>query len=173
MLIAHYSLKETFGCFRVMVLLLNIYKNYRKIDSVFCLEMWQQNFFFGQYDYGVIIENIFLFAMFKTCSAHFIKFVCTLKICLFPSLISCTSTCLPNLVSFITKIVSTQHPLTSTCIINASWITCRTASDQEKIFLRAVVAEFQRCGLEEAEFAKIYIQHSALCRIDGKFIVGN
>lgn len=132
------------------------------------------NFFFGQYDYGVIIENIFSFAMFKTCSAHFIKFVCTLEICLFPSLISCTSTCLPNLVSFITKIVSTQHLLTSTCIINAvcTCITCRTASDQEKIFLRAVVAEFQSCGLEEAEFAKIYIQHTALCRIDGKCIVG-
>lgn len=46
-------------------------------------------------------------------------------------------------------------------------VAMRTASDQEKIFLRAVVAEFQRCGLEEAEFAKIYIQHTALCRIDG------
>lgn len=45
--------------------------------------------------------------MFKTCSAHFIKFVCTLKICLFPSRISCTGTCLPNF--FFTKIVSTQH----------------------------------------------------------------
>nr|XP_022316205.1 uncharacterized protein LOC111119919 [Crassostrea virginica] len=46
-------------------------------------------------------------------------------------------------------------------------VAMRTASDQEKIFLRAVVAEFQRCGLEEAEFAKIYVQHTALCRIDG------
>lgn len=51
----------------------------------------------------------------------------------------------------------------------ATYIISRTASDQEKIFLRAVVAEFQRCGLEEAEFAKIYVQHTALCRIDGQF----
>ncbi|XP_062589719.1 uncharacterized protein LOC134251344 [Saccostrea cucullata] len=46
-------------------------------------------------------------------------------------------------------------------------VAMRTASDQEKIFLRAVVAEFQRCGLEEAEFCRIYTQHAALCRIDG------
>ncbi|WAR24455.1 ORC1-like protein [Mya arenaria] len=41
------------------------------------------------------------------------------------------------------------------------------ASDQEKIFLRAVVAEFQRLGLEEAEFSKLFDQHVSLCRLEG------
>ena len=47
----------------------------------------------------------------------------------------------------------------------------RNTSSQEKIFLRAIVAEFQRLGLEEAEFSKIYTQHIALCRFEGNFYV--
>ena len=46
----------------------------------------------------------------------------------------------------------------------------RNCSDQEKIFLRAVVAEFQRLGLEEAEFSRIFTQHLALCRFEGKVL---
>jgi len=44
----------------------------------------------------------------------------------------------------------------------------RNASEQEKIFLRAVVAEFQRLGLEEAEFSRLYDQHLSLCRLEGR-----
>ena len=47
----------------------------------------------------------------------------------------------------------------------------RNCSDQEKIFLRAVVAEFQRLGLEEAEFSRIFTQHLALCRFEGKVLI--
>lgn len=46
-------------------------------------------------------------------------------------------------------------------------VAIRNCSDQEKIFLRAIVAEFQRLGLEEAEFSRIYTQHIALCRFEG------
>lgn len=40
---------------------------------------------------------------------------------------------------------------------------------QEQLFLRAIVAEFQRSGIEEAEFSKLYDQHLSLCRFEGKF----
>ncbi|XP_060685815.1 origin recognition complex subunit 1 isoform X2 [Hemiscyllium ocellatum] len=43
----------------------------------------------------------------------------------------------------------------------------RNASAQEQIFMRAVLAEFQRLGLEEATFQQIYQQHIGLCRIEG------
>jgi len=43
----------------------------------------------------------------------------------------------------------------------------RNASIQEQTFLRAVVCEFQRIGLEEATFSKVFKQHLALCRIEG------
>ncbi|CAH1773451.1 unnamed protein product, partial [Owenia fusiformis] len=46
-------------------------------------------------------------------------------------------------------------------------VAMRNASLQEKLFLRAVIGEFQRCGLEEASFAKIYKQHIDLCRLEG------
>ncbi|XP_045159455.2 origin recognition complex subunit 1-like [Mercenaria mercenaria] len=46
-------------------------------------------------------------------------------------------------------------------------VAIRNASDQEKTFLRAVVAEFQRLGLEEADFSKVYNQHISLCRLEG------
>ena len=48
------------------------------------------------------------------------------------------------------------------------YIYNRNASSQEKVFLRAIVAEFQRLGLEEAEFSKLYDQHISLCRFEGK-----
>eukprot|EP00106_Octopus_bimaculoides_P018823 XP_014786265.1 PREDICTED: origin recognition complex subunit 1-like isoform X2 [Octopus bimaculoides] len=43
----------------------------------------------------------------------------------------------------------------------------RNASEQEQLFLRAIIAEFQRCGLEEAQFSKLYTQHISLCRLEG------
>ncbi|XP_063057313.1 origin recognition complex subunit 1 isoform X2 [Engraulis encrasicolus] len=43
----------------------------------------------------------------------------------------------------------------------------RCASVQEQLFLRAVIAEFRRLGLEEATFQQVYVQHQALCRIEG------
>lgn len=43
----------------------------------------------------------------------------------------------------------------------------RNGSQQEKILLRAIVAEFERSGLEESSFYRIYEQHLALCRIEG------
>ncbi|KAG8436901.1 hypothetical protein GDO86_007840 [Hymenochirus boettgeri] len=43
----------------------------------------------------------------------------------------------------------------------------RNASILEQAFLRAVIAEFRRSGLEEATFQQIYRQHIALCRIEG------
>ncbi|KAL4236627.1 Origin recognition complex [Mactra antiquata] len=46
-------------------------------------------------------------------------------------------------------------------------VAIRNASEQEKTFLRAVVSEFQRLGLEEAEFTKLYDQHISLCRLEG------
>ncbi|XP_052105066.1 origin recognition complex subunit 1-like [Mytilus californianus] len=46
-------------------------------------------------------------------------------------------------------------------------VTIRGLSNQEKLFLRAIVAEFTRSGLEEAEFSRIYTQHISLCRFEG------
>ncbi|GAB1599981.1 origin recognition complex subunit 1-like [Argonauta hians] len=43
----------------------------------------------------------------------------------------------------------------------------RNASEQQQLFLRAIIAEFQRCGLEEAQFFKLYTQHISLCRLEG------
>ncbi|XP_072173400.1 uncharacterized protein [Diadema setosum] len=43
----------------------------------------------------------------------------------------------------------------------------RLASEQEQIFLRAVISEFRQSGLEEATFAEILQQHVSLCRIEG------
>ena len=46
----------------------------------------------------------------------------------------------------------------------------RHASQHEKIFLRAIVAEFQRTGLEEAVFARVYQRHVEICRrLEGTF----
>ncbi|XP_035699697.1 origin recognition complex subunit 1-like [Branchiostoma floridae] len=43
----------------------------------------------------------------------------------------------------------------------------RHASLQEQLFLKAVVAEFRRSGLEEATFLQVSQQHECLCRLDG------
>ena len=43
----------------------------------------------------------------------------------------------------------------------------RNASLHEKLFLRALLAEFGRTGVEEAVFRCVYRQHTALCRFDG------
>ncbi|XP_069837715.1 origin recognition complex subunit 1 [Dendropsophus ebraccatus] len=43
----------------------------------------------------------------------------------------------------------------------------RSSSVQEQAFLKAVIAEFRRSGLEEATFQQVYHQYVALCRIDG------
>ncbi|KAG1657258.1 Origin recognition complex subunit 1 [Nymphon striatum] len=43
----------------------------------------------------------------------------------------------------------------------------RAASKQEKIFLRAILAEFQRTGLEEGVFQNILHQHIAICGLEG------
>ncbi|XP_069794776.1 origin recognition complex subunit 1 isoform X2 [Narcine bancroftii] len=53
-------------------------------------------------------------------------------------------------------------------MFSSPYITAiRNASVQEQIFLRAVLAEFQRLGLEEATFQQIYHHHIGLCRIEG------
>ncbi|KAM4640660.1 origin recognition complex subunit 1 [Discoglossus pictus] len=46
-------------------------------------------------------------------------------------------------------------------------IAIRNAAVLEQAFLRAVIAEFRRSGLEEATFQQVYRQHIALCRIEG------
>ncbi|KAM9763096.1 LOW QUALITY PROTEIN: origin recognition complex subunit 1 [Menidia menidia] len=43
----------------------------------------------------------------------------------------------------------------------------KCASTQEQLFLRAVIAEFRRLGLEEATFQQVFVQHQALCRVEG------
>ncbi|XP_072275745.1 origin recognition complex subunit 1 [Pyxicephalus adspersus] len=46
-------------------------------------------------------------------------------------------------------------------------IAIRNSSVMEQCFLRAVIAEFRRSGLEEATFQQVFQQHIALCRIEG------
>lgn len=46
-------------------------------------------------------------------------------------------------------------------------VAIRNSSLHEKIFLRAILAEFQRTGIEEAVFNKVYKQHITLCRFEG------
>ncbi|OWF42143.1 Origin recognition complex subunit 1 [Mizuhopecten yessoensis] len=80
-----------------------------------------------------------------------------------------------------TEITETMSPskkaniLVSTCHVDAALqemfsspkiVAIRSCAIQEKLFLRAIVAEFHRTGLEEAEFAKLYSQHISLCRFD-------
>ncbi|NWQ94869.1 ORC1 protein, partial [Burhinus bistriatus] len=43
----------------------------------------------------------------------------------------------------------------------------RNASLHEQIFLKAILAEFRRAGVEEATVQQVYHQHVALCRIEG------
>ncbi|NXD10426.1 ORC1 protein, partial [Nothocercus nigrocapillus] len=43
----------------------------------------------------------------------------------------------------------------------------RSSSLHEQIFLKAILAEFRRAGVEEATVQQVYHQHVALCRIEG------
>ncbi|NWY38233.1 ORC1 protein, partial [Sylvia atricapilla] len=43
----------------------------------------------------------------------------------------------------------------------------RNASLHEQIFLKAILAEFRRAGVEEATVQQIYHHHVALCRMEG------
>ncbi|NXK98605.1 ORC1 protein, partial [Formicarius rufipectus] len=43
----------------------------------------------------------------------------------------------------------------------------RNASLHEQIFLKAILAEFRRAGVEEATVQQVYRQHVALCRMEG------
>ncbi|XP_072725059.1 origin recognition complex subunit 1 [Ciconia boyciana] len=43
----------------------------------------------------------------------------------------------------------------------------RNASLHEQIFLKAILAEFRRAGVEEATVQQVYRQHVVLCRIEG------
>ncbi|NWQ62081.1 ORC1 protein, partial [Neopipo cinnamomea] len=43
----------------------------------------------------------------------------------------------------------------------------RNASLHEQIFLKAILAEFRRAGVEEATVQQVYHHHMALCRIEG------
>ncbi|CAO2588425.1 Origin recognition complex subunit 1 [Lemmus lemmus] len=53
-------------------------------------------------------------------------------------------------------------------MFSSPYITAiKNCSLLEQGFLRAMIAEFRRSGLEEATFQQIYSQHVALCRIEG------
>nr|BAE24817.1 unnamed protein product [Mus musculus] len=53
-------------------------------------------------------------------------------------------------------------------MFSSSYITAiKNSSVVEQSFLRAIIAEFRRSGLEEATFQQIYSQHVALCRMEG------
>ncbi|XP_060723514.1 origin recognition complex subunit 1 isoform X1 [Tachysurus vachellii] len=53
-------------------------------------------------------------------------------------------------------------------MFSSSYVTAiRCSSLQEQLFLRAVIAEFRRLGLEEATFQQVFVQHQALCRVEG------
>ncbi|XP_077005764.1 origin recognition complex subunit 1 isoform X2 [Tamandua tetradactyla] len=53
-------------------------------------------------------------------------------------------------------------------MFSSSYITAiKNSSVMEQGFLRAILAEFRRSGLEEATFQQVYSQHVALCRMEG------
>uniref|UniRef100_H0V4L6 Origin recognition complex subunit 1 n=1 Tax=Cavia porcellus TaxID=10141 RepID=H0V4L6_CAVPO len=53
-------------------------------------------------------------------------------------------------------------------MFSSSYITAiKNSSVLEQGFLRAILAEFRRSGLEEATFQQIYSQHVALCQMEG------
>lgn len=45
----------------------------------------------------------------------------------------------------------------------------RSCSVMEQLILKAVVAEFLRTGVEEAQFGRVMDQFVSLCRFDGKY----
>uniref|UniRef100_A0A140T8C7 Origin recognition complex subunit 1 n=1 Tax=Bos taurus TaxID=9913 RepID=A0A140T8C7_BOVIN len=66
-------------------------------------------------------------------------------------------------------LVTTAHLLEAIDeMFSSSYITAiKNSSFLEQSFLRAILAEFRRSGLEEATFQQVYIQHVALCRMEG------
>ena len=52
-------------------------------------------------------------------------------------------------------------------IVQVVSVYARNSSLHEKLFLRAVLAEFGRTGIEEAVFRGVYRQHVSLCRFEG------
>ncbi|XP_037354107.1 origin recognition complex subunit 1 [Talpa occidentalis] len=53
-------------------------------------------------------------------------------------------------------------------MFSSPYITAiKNSSVLEQNFLRAILAEFRRSGLEEATFQQVYSQHVALCRMEG------
>ncbi|XP_029904614.1 origin recognition complex subunit 1 [Myripristis murdjan] len=53
-------------------------------------------------------------------------------------------------------------------MFSSAYVTAiKCASVQEQLFLRAVIAEFRRLGLEESTFQQVFVQHQALCRVEG------
>uniref|UniRef100_A0AAR2KZG7 Origin recognition complex subunit 1 n=1 Tax=Pygocentrus nattereri TaxID=42514 RepID=A0AAR2KZG7_PYGNA len=68
-----------------------------------------------------------------------------------------------------TKLVGMSHVMEALDeMFSSSYITAiRCASLQEQLFLRAVIAEFRRLGLEEATFQQVFVQHQGLCRMEG------
>lgn len=53
-------------------------------------------------------------------------------------------------------------------MFSSSYITAiKNSSVMEQSFLRAILAEFRRSGLEEATFQQVYRQHVELCRMEG------
>ncbi|XP_075412158.1 origin recognition complex subunit 1 [Tenrec ecaudatus] len=53
-------------------------------------------------------------------------------------------------------------------MFSSSYITAiRNCSVLEQCFLRAILAEFRRSGLEEATFKQVYRQHVTLCSVEG------
>ncbi|XP_060144055.1 origin recognition complex subunit 1 [Globicephala melas] len=66
-------------------------------------------------------------------------------------------------------LVTTAHLLEAVEeMFSSSYITAiKNSSVLEQSFLRAILAEFRRSGLEEATFQQVYTQHVALCRMEG------
>ncbi|EPQ11603.1 Origin recognition complex subunit 1 [Myotis brandtii] len=53
-------------------------------------------------------------------------------------------------------------------MFSSAYITAiKNSSVMEQSFLRAILAEFRRSGLEEATFQQVYRQHVELCRMEG------
>ncbi|KAM8889003.1 origin recognition complex subunit 1 isoform 2-T2 [Synchiropus picturatus] len=67
------------------------------------------------------------------------------------------------------RLVSVSHVMEALNeMFSSPYVTAiKAASLQEQLFLRAVIAEFRRLGLEEATFQQVLVQHQALCRVEG------
>ncbi|XP_005398640.1 PREDICTED: origin recognition complex subunit 1 isoform X2 [Chinchilla lanigera] len=75
---------------------------------------------------------------------------------------SCQKQDSPGLVTM-THLMEAVDEMFSSLYITA----IKNSSVLEQGFLRAILAEFHRSGLEEATFQQIYSQHVALCRMEG------